>query len=99
MDKAQSKLSSERRASLALKGQVLYMKSCGLDGRRTCAEAFVAHQLQLGHDEVVLDLLAFLRNQVVSLKVSDPNRSLHMTEWLAARIEHLLANATASRNH
>ena len=82
----QSELSPERRALLARKGQILYGKSCGTQGRGTCAESFATYQLRAGNPEVVVDLLAFLDSRITELRDHDPDGRLAMTETLAARI-------------
>jgi hypothetical protein len=81
-----SELTTEDRARLARKGEILYGKSCGTSGGGTCAESFVAHQLRLGRVEVARDLLRFLDDRIVALRRDDPEGLLPATEALAARI-------------
>ncbi len=90
MNRAQPELSAERRALLARKGQILYGKSCGTNGRGTCAESFAVYQLRLGNVAVVRDLLQFLNSRLDALREHDPEGLLPMTESLAAEIrQHL----------
>jgi hypothetical protein len=90
MDPMPSELTPEERARLARKGEVLYHKSCDTDGRGTCAESFAAHQLHLGHVEVVRDLLRFLEGRIAALRGDDPDGRRPTTEALAARIRRRL---------
>jgi hypothetical protein len=90
MSRVQSELSAERRALLARKGQILYGKSCGANGRGTCAESFALYQLRLGHVAVVRDLLEFLNGRLDALRVDDPDGLLPMTESLADEIRRHL---------
>jgi hypothetical protein len=90
-----SELSSEERARLARKGEILYGKSCGTGGGGTCAESFVAHQLRLGRVEVARDLLRFLDDRIAALRRDDPNGLLPTTEALATRIRRRLADETS----
>ena len=90
MDRTESELPPERRAQLARKGQILYGKSCGPDGRGTFAESFARYQLSLGNIGIVRDLLQFLENRLVALRVDDPEGLLLMTESLTARIRRHL---------
>jgi hypothetical protein len=86
-----SELSTEQRARLARKGQILYGKSCGKGETGSCAESFVAHQLRLGRVEVARDLLRFLDDRIAALRGEDPDGLLPATEALAARIRRTLA--------
>ena len=85
-----SDLSPEERARLARKGEILYAKSCGKNGRGACAESFAVHQLRLGRLEVVHDLLRFLDGRLDALRSADPDGLLPATESLAARIRRHL---------
>ena len=93
MDPVDTKLSPQDRARLALKGEILYAKSCGAGGQGTCTESFALHQARLGNIEVVHDLLRFLDAQLDVLR-SDDDR-LAMTEALAARIRRNLGDEAA----
>ena len=75
MDHAPAELSPEERARLARKGEILYGKSCGADGRGTCAESFAVHQLRLGHVEVARDLLRFLDARIAAPPPGGSRRS------------------------
>ncbi len=92
MGLAPSELSTEERARLARKGQILYGKSCTSGDRGACAESFVAHQLRLGREEVARDLLRFLDDRIAALRGEDPDGLLAATEALAARIRRLVAS-------
>ena len=83
------------RARLALKGEILYAKSCGAGGQGTCAESFALHQLRIGNIEVAQDLLRFLDAQLVALRLRDHDGLLAMTEALAARIRRNLEDEVA----
>jgi hypothetical protein len=91
MGRVPSELPSEERARLARKGEILYGKACEKEGRGTCAESFVVHQLRLGRVEVAHDLLGFLDGRIAALRRDDPDGLLPATEALAARIRRLLA--------
>lgn len=78
--------SPEARARLALKGRILYGKSCGTDGKGVCAESFALHHIWRGESEVARDLLAFLETEVVALRDHDPDGRLPLAVGLAARI-------------
>ena len=93
MNHGDAKLFPEDRARLALKGEILYAKSCGAGGQGICAEFFALHQARLGNIEVVHDLLRFLDAQLDVLR-SDDDR-LAMTEALAARIRRNLGDEAA----
>jgi hypothetical protein len=80
----------ERRARLARKGEILYAKSCGTDGRGGCAEGFAIHQLRLGNEEVVRDFLRFLEARLALLEADDPEGLREMTEGLVGRIRPLV---------
>jgi hypothetical protein len=89
-----SELTPERRRLLARKGRILYGKACSPSGRGSCAESFVLRQLELGHLEVVRDLLQFLESQLDVLRTNDPDGLLSVTETLARRIRRrLLGNS------
>jgi hypothetical protein len=90
---APSELSPEERRRLARKGEILYGKSCGADGRGTCAESFALHQLRLGRAEVARDLLRFLDGRIAALRSDDPSELLPATEALAACIRRRLDDA------
>ena len=90
MGRGPSELTSEERARLARKGEILYGKSCGAGDRGTCAESFIVHQLRLGRVEVARDLLEFLDDRIAALRRDDPDGLLPATEGLAARIRRLL---------
>jgi hypothetical protein len=92
MGRVPSELSSEERARLARKGEILYGKSCGTRGGGTCAESFVAHHLRLGRVEVARDLLRFLDARIAALRREDADGLLTMTEALAARIRRQLGD-------
>jgi hypothetical protein len=90
MEILQSRLMQEERARLALKGRILYRKFCGTNGRGICAESFALYHLWRGEPEVVRDLLAFLDDEVESLRKEDPSGRLALTEELAIRLIHHL---------
>jgi hypothetical protein len=90
MDRLPPDLSPEERARLARKGEILYGKSCGKNGRGACAESFAVHQLRLGRGEVVHDLLRFLDGRLDALRLADPDGRLPATKALAARIRRHL---------
>ncbi len=92
MSQVRFELAPERRELLARKGQILYGKYCGTKGRGICAESFAIHQLWLGNVEVVEDLLAFLDDQLRTLRADDPDGRLAMTEELVERVRGHLAN-------
>lgn len=86
-------VSPERRARLALKARILYAKSCGTMGKRTCAESFALYHIGRGESEIARDLLVYLQTEIESLRRHDPKGRLAMTEELAARIQrHLEAD-------
>lgn len=91
MNLAHPKLTPERRAWLSLKGQLLYGKYCGTLGQGICAENFALYHLRRGETEVVVDFLAYLEQQLVSLRQVDHEQQLAMTEQLAARIRRQLS--------
>ena len=80
-------VSPERRAFLARKGQRLYGKYCGTDGRGICAESFAEYHVWRGELVVVHDFLAFLDMQLDA--VQDTER-LHMTVRLVERIRAMV---------
>jgi hypothetical protein len=90
MDQVDHELSPEARARLALKGRILYGKSCGTDGKGICAESFALHHIGRGEGEVARDLLAFLETEVVALRDHDPDGRPPLAAELAARIRRHL---------
>ena len=80
----------ERRARLAEKGRILYRKSCGAIGQKTCAESFAFFHIERGEAEVARDLFSFLETEAEALRLDDPERRLAATEDLAARIRRIL---------
>jgi hypothetical protein len=84
----------ERRAFLAIKGQRLYGKYCGTNGRGICAESFAEYHIWRGELIVARDLLAYLNAQIACLRQSalttELEAQLHMTEGLIERIAALL---------
>jgi hypothetical protein len=85
----------ERRAFLAIKGQRLYGKYCGTNGRGICAESFAEYHIWRGELIVARDLLAYLNAQIACLHQTVPTTpeietQLHMTEGLIERITALL---------
>jgi hypothetical protein len=94
MDVVDAGLSPERRTRLAAKGRILYRKSCGAAGKRTCAESFALFHIVRGQEEVARDLLAFLETEAEALRLDDPDERLAPTEALAARIRLYLDSAT-----
>src|SRR5262249_52621895 len=83
-------VSPEQRARLALKGRILYAKSCGTRGNRTCAESFALYHIARGESEIARDLLVYLQTEIESLRRHDPEGQLAMTEELAVRIQRHL---------
>ena len=61
-------LSPEQRARLAAKGRILYRKTCGIAGTKTCARSFVLFHLGRGEAIVAWDLLAFLDTEAQALR-------------------------------
>jgi hypothetical protein len=90
MDNVGFGLPAALRMKLAEKGRLLYAKSCGMVGKRTCAESFALFHIGRGKPQVALDLLAFLENEAETLKLDDPNRRLVQTEELIASIRRHL---------
>jgi hypothetical protein len=90
MDPAESGNLTPRRARLAEKGRILYGKSCGSKGKRTCVESFALYHIGRGEAEVVRDLLGFLETRSEALRSSDPEGRLARTDELAARIRQYL---------
>jgi hypothetical protein len=83
----------ERRALLACKGQRLYAKYCGTNGKGICAESFAEYHIWRGEWIVARDLLVFLHIQVEMLHAApDRQPQLAMTERLIARITALLGD-------
>lgn len=88
-------VTADRRAFLARKGQLLYGKYCGTQGRGICAESFAEYHIWRGEFVVASDFLSFLTAQVGRLReqAALDNRvadQLHVTEQLIERIEMLL---------
>ena len=54
MDRIDFGLTPEHRARLAEKGRILYRKSCGVTGKKTCAESFALFHAGRGEAEVAL---------------------------------------------
>jgi hypothetical protein len=90
MDRPDAQLTPIQRARLAEKGRLLYRKSCGASGKKTCAEGFAVHHINRGEIEVARDLLAFLESEVVNLRAADPGGRLALTDAMAARIREYL---------
>jgi len=90
MDPAESEISARRRARLAEKGRILYTKSCGTKGNRTCVEGFALYHIERGESEIVRDLLGFLETRTVDLRLSDPEDQLARTDDLVAQIRRFL---------
>jgi hypothetical protein len=87
-----SELSPQRRAALARKGQILYVKSCGTRGGASCCESFAVHQLRLGNVVVVQELLQFLESELGRLRSHDPGGLIPRTEALVLRLRGHLQN-------
>ncbi len=88
--------SEERRAFLAMKGQLLYGKYCGTRGEGICAENFALYHLRRGERIVVEDFLAFLETQAAALRAAGPSARQMITERLLARLrQHMAAPASA----
>ena|ERR1700694_368527 len=88
-------VTDERRTALARKGQALYGKYCGMDGRGICAESFAEYHVWRGEYTVARDFLVFLSAQLETLQQTastDPEAAaqLEMTEALISRIRALL---------
>jgi hypothetical protein len=81
---------SDRRARLAGKGRILYRKSCGAGGKKTCAESFALFHIGRGELDIARDLLAFLETEAEALRLHDSEQRLEPTEDLAARIRRSL---------
>ena len=58
---------------LAEKGRILYRKSCGSSGKKTCAESFAIYHVRRGEADVARDLLAFLETEADVLRKGDPD--------------------------
>jgi hypothetical protein len=86
MDRDYVGVSSEQRARLAEKGRILYRKSCGASGKKTCAESFAQYHIGRGETAVARDLLAFLDGEAEALRTDDRDGRLAPTEELARRI-------------
>jgi hypothetical protein len=97
MDPVESGNSTPRRARLAEKGRILYGKSCGRKGNRTCVESFALYHIERGEAEIARDLLAFLENRTEVLRSSDPEGQLARTDELAARIRQYLNSEADER--
>ena len=96
MEAADHGFTRERRARLAEKGRLLYSKSCGAIGGRTCAESFALHYIGRGEPEVANDLLSFLESEAEALRLDDPGGRLAATEELASRIRRHLCELHVS---
>ena len=87
----------ERRAFLAIKGQRLYGKYFGTNGRGICAESFAEYHIWRGELVIARDLLAYLNTQIACLRqtTSTPaiESRLHMTAGLIERIAALLGES------
>ena len=79
-------LDAGRRARLALKGERLYLKYCGRNGRDICAESFAKYQLTIGNLGVVVDYIAFLEGRLAGFSTDDSDPRKAMTADLLARI-------------
>jgi hypothetical protein len=90
MDRFDVRFTPEHRARLAEKGRILYRKSCGAGGKKTCAESFANYHMSRGEADVALDLLAFLETEAQALRRGDPEGRLGPTQELAARIRRSL---------
>jgi hypothetical protein len=97
MDTAQAEMTPQRRAFLALKGQLLYGKYCGTRGEGICAESFAVYHLGRGEADVVEEFLAFLEGRLAALRVADPGQRLAMTERLVSRVRRHLQDALVLR--
>jgi hypothetical protein len=92
-------VNAERRAFLARKGQLLYGKYCGTQGRGICAVSFAEYHVWRGEYVVACDFLSFLAAQAETLRqevgldcaVAD---RLDITEQLIERIETLLGSTS-----
>lgn len=84
-------LTPERRQQLALKGQALYYKYCGLHGQGIYAESFAEYHLLRGEGEVVEDLAAFLRGR---LQQADKYQAY--TESPLAKLQALLSDGESA---
>ena len=80
---------------LAAKGERLYGKYCGTDGRGICAESFALYHIGVGEPAVAADLLDYLRGRLAELLHDDPQGRLPMTRGLVARIDRHLTDAAA----
>ena len=98
MDRVDVRLIPEQRARLADKGRILYRKSCGTGGEKTCAESFAIYHIRRGEVDVARDLLAFLETEAESLRLDDPGRRLAPTVVLAARIRRSLETVLSESN-
>jgi hypothetical protein len=95
---AEVNVAAERRLFLARKGQLLYGKYCGTQGRGICAESFAEYHIWRGEFVVACDFLTFLAVQAEMLRRSASSDTeiadqLHITEQLIERIETLLKAA------
>ena len=86
-DNVVAELTDERRAQLAHKGQLLYGKYCGLDGKGIYAESFAEYHMLRGEHVVVTDFLEFLR---CALNIETGPARIQITEQLIRRIEAML---------
>jgi hypothetical protein len=78
------------RDRLAEKGRRLLDTHCAKGGRGSCFEGFAAHQLHLGHTDVVADLLEFLNRERCRLLTSNDPERFEVMKHLIAQIEKLL---------
>ena len=90
MDRVDVGLTPEKRARLAEKARILYRKSCGVTGKKTCAESFAGYHIGRGEADVARDLLAFLESEADALRIHDPEGRLGPTEELTSRIRRSL---------
>ena len=90
MERIDIGLPPELRARLAHKGQLLYEKCCGTDGRGICAESFALFHIWRGEPEVAEDLLTFLHARLAALQIADPENRLELTQELAKRVRAAL---------
>ena len=97
MDPAESRNATTRRARLAEKGRILYGKSCGTKGGKTCVESFALYHIGRGEPEIAHDLLVFLETERGALRTSDPEGQLARTDELAVRIRQLLHSEADER--
>ncbi len=90
LDPAESGLSAQRRTRLAAKGRILYDKSCGMAGKKTCVDGFALYLIGRGEADIARDLLAFLEEQRDALRRCDPGGHFTRADELATRIRRYL---------